>query len=245
RGSSLATMASTSGSVGGEVTGVPPLAKSALPPPRPKSPPEYPDLYGKRREAARVQMLEREIGYLEAKVVDLLNLGSYYIQGEIKFIEGVQPASRCCKEVSDFVTTKESKTLPVLEVALLCSVFEPSEFLLLLPIRIPSAATAQVAAALGPNAVTGHAAQISVVARNRAARAVHASEVAVVLVRTCHAAYPPVSAVALDRRVSTRRRAHVAAATARSDGHLVLDVPRYAFVVVFAIVKIYVLILVV
>lgn len=59
-------MASTSGSVGGEVTGVPPLAKSALPPPRPKSPPEYPDLYGKRREAARVQMLEREIGYLEA-----------------------------------------------------------------------------------------------------------------------------------------------------------------------------------
>lgn len=93
--------------------------------------------------------------------------------------------------------------------------------------------------------MTGHAAQISVVARNRAARAVHASEVAVVLVRTCHAAYPPVSAVALDRRVSTRRRAHVAAATARSDGHLVLDVPRYAFVVVFAIVKIYVLILVV
>ncbi|KAL0647343.1 hypothetical protein Bca4012_045634 [Brassica carinata] len=91
--------------------------------------------------------------------------------------------------------------------------------------RSPSAATAQVAAALGPNAVTGHAAQISVVARNRAARAVHASEVAVVLVQTWHAAYPPVSAVALDRRVSTRRRAHVAAATARSDGHLVVDVP--------------------
>ena len=131
-----------------------------------------------------------------------------------------------------------------------------------------NAATPHAVAALVPNASTGpaaqtavvarnraapnawaaravHASEVAVVARNRAARAVHASEVAVVLVRTCHAAYPPVSAVALDRRVSTRRRAHVAAATARSDGHLVLDVPRYAFVVVFAIVKIYVLILVV
>lgn len=37
----------------------------SLPPPRPKSPPEYPDLYGRRREAAKVQMLEREISFLE------------------------------------------------------------------------------------------------------------------------------------------------------------------------------------
>lgn len=37
----------------------------SLPPPCPKSPPEYPDLYGKRRETAKVQMLEREIGFLE------------------------------------------------------------------------------------------------------------------------------------------------------------------------------------
>lgn len=37
----------------------------SLPPPTPKSPPQYPDLYGKRRETARVQMLEREIGFLE------------------------------------------------------------------------------------------------------------------------------------------------------------------------------------
>ncbi|KAL2458910.1 Guanine nucleotide-binding protein subunit gamma 3 [Forsythia ovata] len=36
-----------------------------LPPPRPKSPPKYPDLYGKRRELAKVQILEREIGFLE------------------------------------------------------------------------------------------------------------------------------------------------------------------------------------
>lgn len=36
-----------------------------LPPPRPKSPPEYPDLYGKRREMKKIQMLEREIDFLE------------------------------------------------------------------------------------------------------------------------------------------------------------------------------------
>ncbi|KAF3563543.1 hypothetical protein DY000_02018341 [Brassica cretica] len=244
-------MASTSGSVGGEVTGETgsPLAKPSLPPPRPKSPPEYPDLYGKRREAARVQMLEREISYLEAKVVDLLNLGSYYIQGENKFIEGAQPASRCCKEVSDFVVANSDPLIPAQRknrrhcrfwkwlcpsaaTAQVAAALGPNavtghaaEIVPIIILRSPSAATAQVAAALGPNAVTGHAAQISVVARNRAARAVHASEVAVVLVQTWHAAYPPVSAVALDRRVSTRRRAHVAAATARSDGHLVVDVP--------------------
>lgn len=37
----------------------------SLPPPSPKSPPDYPDLYGKRRELAIVQMLDREIGFLE------------------------------------------------------------------------------------------------------------------------------------------------------------------------------------
>ncbi|KAJ9687919.1 hypothetical protein PVL29_013915 [Vitis rotundifolia] len=60
----------------------------SLPPPCPKSPPDYPDLYGKRRGAAKVQMLEREIGFLEE---------------ELKSIEGLQHASRCCKEVVDFV----------------------------------------------------------------------------------------------------------------------------------------------
>ncbi|KAK6152016.1 hypothetical protein DH2020_014651 [Rehmannia glutinosa] len=39
----------------------------SLPPPQPKSPPEYPDLYGKRRELAKVQMLEREISFLELR----------------------------------------------------------------------------------------------------------------------------------------------------------------------------------
>ncbi|KAG6661875.1 hypothetical protein CIPAW_03G205300 [Carya illinoinensis] len=59
-----------------------------LPPPRPKSPPQYPDLYGKRREMAKVQMLEREIGFLEE---------------ELKSVQSLQPASRCCKEVADYV----------------------------------------------------------------------------------------------------------------------------------------------
>lgn len=44
----------------------------SLPPPLPKSPPPYPDLYGKRRELARVQMLEREIGFLEVSRRSLL-----------------------------------------------------------------------------------------------------------------------------------------------------------------------------
>lgn len=106
---------------------------------------------------------------------------------------------------------------------------------------------------MGPNAATVRAAQIVVVAQDRAARAVqavravravHASEVAAVLVRTCLAAFLLVSEVALDRHVVIKRRAHAVAATARSDGHLVLNVPRYDLVVVvFAIVKIYVLIL--
>ncbi|CAH8362367.1 unnamed protein product [Eruca vesicaria subsp. sativa] len=163
---------SVRGEVAGELSSAP--AKSSLPPPRPKSPPPYPDLYGKRREAARVQMLEREIGFLEA--------------------------------------------------------------------RSQNAATPHVVAALVPNAVTGPAAhQTAVVARNRAAPAalaVHASEVVVVvLVRTCVVAYPPVSVVAVDHRVLIRRRAHVAVATARSNGHLVLNVLSYGFVVVFAILS--------
>ncbi|XP_076913438.1 uncharacterized protein LOC143572061 [Bidens hawaiensis] len=55
--------------------------------PRPKSPPE---LYGKRRELAKVVMLEREIGFL---------------QEELKSIETLQPASSCIKQVADYVVT--------------------------------------------------------------------------------------------------------------------------------------------
>lgn len=43
----------------------------SMPPPCPKSPPQYPDLYGKRRELAKVQMLEREIGFLEVSLLPI------------------------------------------------------------------------------------------------------------------------------------------------------------------------------
>ncbi|WCJ42810.1 hypothetical protein M5689_023595 [Euphorbia peplus] len=69
----------------------------SLPPPCPKSPPPYPDLYGKRKEFAKVQMLEREIGFLEE---------------ELKSIERLQPASRFCKEVTDFVVANSDPLIP-------------------------------------------------------------------------------------------------------------------------------------
>ncbi|XP_058727742.1 guanine nucleotide-binding protein subunit gamma 3-like [Vicia villosa] len=70
----------------------------SLPFPSPKPPPEYPDLYGKRREMARVQMLEREISFLEE---------------ELKSSEGFQPSSKCCKEIADFVTANSDPLLPM------------------------------------------------------------------------------------------------------------------------------------
>ncbi|KAM3301060.1 guanine nucleotide-binding protein subunit gamma 3 isoform X1 [Capsicum chacoense] len=69
----------------------------SLPPPCPKPPPQYPDLYGKRRESAKVQMLEREIGFLEE---------------ELKSIEGLHPASRPCKEVTEFVSEHSDPLIP-------------------------------------------------------------------------------------------------------------------------------------
>ncbi|PIN03419.1 hypothetical protein CDL12_24058 [Handroanthus impetiginosus] len=70
-----------------------------LPPPAlPKSLPEYPDLYGKRRELAKLQVLEREIGFLEE---------------ELKSVQGLQPASRPCKEVADFVTCSADPFIPL------------------------------------------------------------------------------------------------------------------------------------
>ncbi|GJU75927.1 guanine nucleotide-binding protein subunit gamma 3-like protein [Tanacetum coccineum] len=46
------------------------------------------DLYGKRRQIAKVQVLEREIGLL---------------QDEIKSLAELELASRCCKELEDYV----------------------------------------------------------------------------------------------------------------------------------------------
>ncbi|XP_015931583.1 guanine nucleotide-binding protein subunit gamma 3 isoform X2 [Arachis duranensis] len=66
----------------------------SLPPPSPKSPP---DLYGKRRDTARLHMLDREITFLEV---------------ELKNVEALQPASACCKEVADFVVANSDPLLP-------------------------------------------------------------------------------------------------------------------------------------
>ncbi|XVF86918.1 hypothetical protein PTKIN_Ptkin18bG0079500 [Pterospermum kingtungense] len=58
----------------------------------PRSPPGSIDLYGKRTQMFKVQALEREISLL---------------QEELKSVEGLQPASRYCKEVDDFVGAKQ------------------------------------------------------------------------------------------------------------------------------------------
>ncbi|KAJ1407077.1 G-protein gamma-like domain [Sesbania bispinosa] len=55
----------------------------------PKSPlPGLVDFHGKRKQMVKIQVLEREIGML---------------QEELKSLEGLQPASRCCKELDAFV----------------------------------------------------------------------------------------------------------------------------------------------
>ncbi|XP_062209300.1 guanine nucleotide-binding protein subunit gamma 3-like [Phragmites australis] len=58
--------------------------------PRPKSPPASPDPCGRHRLQLAVDALHREIGFLE---------------GEISSIEGAHAASRCCKEIDEFVGT--------------------------------------------------------------------------------------------------------------------------------------------
>ncbi|CAL5443745.1 unnamed protein product [Camellia sinensis] len=63
-----------------------------LPPLSPKSPPSCPDLYGKRRQMAKVQFLEREIAMLEE---------------ELKSLEGVQLASR----LDDFIDARADPLL--------------------------------------------------------------------------------------------------------------------------------------
>ncbi|XP_027339514.1 guanine nucleotide-binding protein subunit gamma 3-like [Abrus precatorius] len=69
----------------------------SMPLPSTMAPPGYPDLYGKRREMARVQMLEREISFLEE---------------ELKSSDGLQRASRCCKEIADYVMANPDPLLP-------------------------------------------------------------------------------------------------------------------------------------
>ncbi|CAN6167105.1 unnamed protein product [Urochloa humidicola] len=69
-----------------------------LEPPRPKSPPRYPDLCGRRRLQLELQILNREVDFLK---------------DELQSLEGVPPVSRSCKEVNEFVGTKQDPLLPI------------------------------------------------------------------------------------------------------------------------------------
>ncbi|KAK1578153.1 hypothetical protein Q3G72_027961 [Acer saccharum] len=76
------------------------------PPMSPRSPPEGGlDLYGKRRQMVKVQVLEREIGLL---------------QEELKSVEDLQPASSCCKELNDFVEAKPDPFIAETAVHAVC-----------------------------------------------------------------------------------------------------------------------------
>nr|CAB3502858.1 unnamed protein product [Digitaria exilis] len=66
--------------------------------PRPRSPPRYPDLCGRRRLQLEVHILNRELGFLEE---------------EIQGLERIQPVSRCCKDVNEFVSAKADPMIPV------------------------------------------------------------------------------------------------------------------------------------
>ncbi|KAJ0075233.1 hypothetical protein Patl1_33710 [Pistacia atlantica] len=71
------------------------------PPKSPRSPPACVDLYGKRRQMVKVQVLEREIGQLQ-----VYTYRDLFKQEELKTVEDLQLASRCCKEVDEFVRAK-------------------------------------------------------------------------------------------------------------------------------------------
>ncbi|TVU05640.1 hypothetical protein EJB05_48809 [Eragrostis curvula] len=73
--------------------------------PRPRSPPQYPDLCGRRRLQLEVQILNREVGFLEQ---------------EIQGLERIQPVSRCCKDVNEFVGAKMDPLIPVYDSCNLC-----------------------------------------------------------------------------------------------------------------------------
>ncbi|XP_064964153.1 guanine nucleotide-binding protein subunit gamma 4-like isoform X1 [Musa acuminata AAA Group] len=66
--------------------------------PRPKSPPKYPDVCGRRRLQLELHILNREIGFIEE---------------ELQSLEGIQPVSRCCKEVNEFVEMKPDPLMPI------------------------------------------------------------------------------------------------------------------------------------
>ncbi|CAI0419042.1 unnamed protein product [Linum tenue] len=89
--SSGASSSGSSSSVGVVVVG----------PVSPKSPPSGSlDLYGKRRQLVKVQVLEREIALL---------------QEELKAVEILQPASKCCREVHEYVDGRQDPFISIKE----------------------------------------------------------------------------------------------------------------------------------
>ncbi|KAK1307555.1 Guanine nucleotide-binding protein subunit gamma 3 [Acorus calamus] len=67
--------------------------------PKPKSPPKYPDLCGRHRRQVQIQSLNREIGFL---------------QEELQSLEVIKSASKCCKEVDEYVTSNADPLIPVI-----------------------------------------------------------------------------------------------------------------------------------
>ncbi|RWW61797.1 hypothetical protein BHE74_00031122 [Ensete ventricosum] len=76
--------------------------------PRPKSPPKYPDLCGSRRLQLELHILNREIGFIEMSHWNFM-----FEQEELQSLEGIQPVSRCCKEVKEFVAMKPDPLMPM------------------------------------------------------------------------------------------------------------------------------------
>ncbi|XP_042413323.1 guanine nucleotide-binding protein subunit gamma 3-like isoform X2 [Zingiber officinale] len=68
------------------------------PPPQPRSPPRIPDLCGRQRLQAHLHLLRGQIAFLEE---------------EIQSIEGLQPASMCCKEVEEYVEMIPDPLIPI------------------------------------------------------------------------------------------------------------------------------------
>ncbi|XP_068663170.1 guanine nucleotide-binding protein subunit gamma 4-like isoform X1 [Aristolochia californica] len=73
-------------------------APSPLSIPAPRSPPKYPDLCGRHRKQAELQVLNREIGFLEE---------------DLQFLDTLHPASKCCKEIDEFVGKNQDPLIPL------------------------------------------------------------------------------------------------------------------------------------
>ncbi|XP_054782395.1 guanine nucleotide-binding protein subunit gamma 3-like isoform X2 [Prosopis cineraria] len=84
------------------------LSRSTEQPLSPKSPPPpgLLDFYGRRKQMIKIQVLEREIALLQFQLTKRSSVSYLHVycpQEELKSLEGLHPASRCCKELDTFV----------------------------------------------------------------------------------------------------------------------------------------------